>query len=162
MNAHATPPTWKMILILVARLIFAGVFAMAAIFKFADMNGTAGYITAAGFPFPLLLAWLAAFFEIALVLCLLTGAYFTEAALLAALRPVPGLRLPRPGALEARRSDGVRLLRQSLHLHRRTAVRGGAWTGPGARAAQQLHRADMRAPVGSIGKRNGDAIALPS
>src|SRR5688500_19190292 len=85
MNAPATTPTWKVILILVARLIFAGLFAMAATFKFADMNGTAGYIAAAGFPFPLLLAWLAAFFETALVLCLLTGAYFTEAALLAAI-----------------------------------------------------------------------------
>jgi putative oxidoreductase len=85
MNAPATTPTWKMILILVARLIFAGLFAMAASFKFADMNATAGYIAAVGFPFPLLLAWLAAFFETALVLCLLTGAYFTEAALLAAV-----------------------------------------------------------------------------
>lgn len=85
MNAPATTPTWKMIMILVARLIFAGLFAMAATFKFADMNGTAGYIAAVGFPFPLLLAWLAAFFETALVLCLLTGAYFTEAALLAAV-----------------------------------------------------------------------------
>ena len=85
MNAPATTPTWKVSMILVARLIFAGLFAMAAIFKFADMNGTAGYIAAAGFPFPLLLAWLAAFFETALVLCLLTGAYFTEAALLAAV-----------------------------------------------------------------------------
>ena len=85
MNAPATTPSWKMILILVARLIFAGLFAMAASFKFADMNGTAGYIAAAGFPFPLLLAWLAAFFETALVICLLTGAYFTEAALLSAL-----------------------------------------------------------------------------
>ena len=85
MNAPATTPTWKVIVILVARLIFAGLFAMAATFKFADMNGTAGYIAAVGFPFPLLLAWLAAFFETAFVLCLLTGAYFTEAALLAAL-----------------------------------------------------------------------------
>ena len=85
MNATATTPTWKVILILVARLIFAGLFAMAASFKFADMNGTAGYIAAVGFPFPLLLAWLAAFFETALVLCLLTGAYFSEATLVAAL-----------------------------------------------------------------------------
>ena len=85
MNAPTTIPRWKVILILVARLIFAGLFAMAASFKFADMNSTAGYIAAVGFPFPLLLAWLAAFFETALVLCLLTGAYFTEAALLAAL-----------------------------------------------------------------------------
>jgi putative oxidoreductase len=85
MNAPATTPTWKVIVILVARLIFAGLFAMAATFKFADMNGTAGYIAAVGFPFPLLLAWVAALFETALVLCLLTGAYFTEAALLAAV-----------------------------------------------------------------------------
>lgn len=71
--------------VLVGRLIFAGLFAMAASFKFADMYGTAGYIAAMGFPISLLLAWLAALFETALMLCLLTGAYFTEAALLAAL-----------------------------------------------------------------------------
>lgn len=69
--------------ILVARLIFAGVFAMAAGFKLAGMSATAGYIAAAGFPFPLLLAWLAAIFEIALMLAFLTGAFFSEAALLA-------------------------------------------------------------------------------
>jgi putative oxidoreductase len=73
----------KTVAILVARLIFAGVFAMAAIFKFGGMSDTAGYIAAAGFPFPLLLAWLAAIFEVALVLALLTGAFFREAALLA-------------------------------------------------------------------------------
>ncbi len=71
--------------ILIARLIFAGVFAMAAIFKFAGMSDTAGYIAAAGFPFPLLLAWLAAIFEVALVLAFLTGAFFSEAALLAGI-----------------------------------------------------------------------------
>jgi putative oxidoreductase len=78
-------PKWHVVAILVARLIFAGLFAMAAAFKFTDINGTAGYIASAGFPFPLLLAWLAAFFEVALVLCLLAGSYFTEAALLAAV-----------------------------------------------------------------------------
>jgi len=72
------------IAILVARLVFAGLFAMATIFKFTDMNGTAGYIAAAGFPIPLVLAWCAALFELALALCLLTGAFFSEAALLAA------------------------------------------------------------------------------
>lgn len=69
--------------ILVARLIFAGLFLMALIFKFADIEGTAREIASAGFPLPLLLAWLAAFFELALVLAFLTGAFFTEAALLA-------------------------------------------------------------------------------
>ena len=57
---------------------------MAATFKFLDMGATAGYIASAGFPFPLLLAWLAAIFETVLVICFLTGAFFAEAALLAA------------------------------------------------------------------------------
>ena len=69
--------------ILVARLIFAGVFAMAAYFKFAGMADTAGYIASAGFPFPRVLAWLAAIFETGLVLAFLTGVFFSEAALLA-------------------------------------------------------------------------------
>jgi putative oxidoreductase len=75
----------KTVAILVARLIFAGIFARAASFKFAGMSDTAGYIAAAGFPFPLLLAWLAAIFEVALVLAFLTGAFFSEAALLAGI-----------------------------------------------------------------------------
>ena len=76
---------WQTIAILLARLIFAAVFAMATIFKFAGMADTAGYIAAAGFPFPLFLAWVAAIFEVLLVICFLTGAFFTEAALLAAV-----------------------------------------------------------------------------
>jgi uncharacterized membrane protein YphA (DoxX/SURF4 family) len=70
--------------ILIARLIFGGVFVMAAGFKFMGMEATAGYIASAGFPVPLLLAWVAAFFEIALAIGLLAGLFFTEAALLAA------------------------------------------------------------------------------
>jgi uncharacterized membrane protein YphA (DoxX/SURF4 family) len=76
---------WKIAAILVARLIFAGLFAMATIFKFTDMSGTASFIAAAGFPLPLLLAWCAALFECALVLCLVTGAFFSEACLAAAV-----------------------------------------------------------------------------
>ena len=56
---------------------------MAAAFKFMGMADTAGYIAAAGFPFPLLLAWCAAIFETLLVVAFLTGAFFTEASLLA-------------------------------------------------------------------------------
>jgi len=70
--------------ILIARLIFAGVFAMAAGFKLAGMENTATQIASIGFPAPLLFAWVAALFEIALVIAFLTGAFFTEAALLAA------------------------------------------------------------------------------
>lgn len=70
---------------LVGRLIFAGVFAMAAIFKFSNMDGTADYIAAAGFPFSLILAWAAAILEVILALCFLSGAYFSEAASVAAI-----------------------------------------------------------------------------
>jgi putative oxidoreductase len=83
MNATTTAPAWHAIAILVARLIFAALFLMACSFKFMDMAGTAGYIATAGFPASLFLAWVAAFFELALTLCFLTGAFFTEASLLA-------------------------------------------------------------------------------
>ena len=69
--------------VLVARLIFAIVFGMAAVFKFVDMPATAAYIAAINFPAPMLFAWLAALFEVALVMAFLTGLYFREAALLA-------------------------------------------------------------------------------
>lgn len=85
MMREAVQFSWKNVAILVGRLIFTALFAMAVTFKFTGMGGTATYIAAAGLPFPLLLAWLAALFEVALVLCFLTGAYFTEAALLAAV-----------------------------------------------------------------------------
>jgi uncharacterized membrane protein YphA (DoxX/SURF4 family) len=75
----------KTVAILLARLIFAAAFAMAAGFKFAGMQMTADYIAAAGFPLPLFLAWVAAFFEVALIIAFLTGAFFSEAALLAAV-----------------------------------------------------------------------------
>ena len=72
--------------ILVARLIFAGVFAMAAAFKFVfvGMDATAAEIAGAGFPIPMVLAWVAAFFELGLALAVLTGAFFSEAAIVAA------------------------------------------------------------------------------
>ena len=75
----------KTFAVLIARLIFGGVFAMAAVFKFLGIGATAAYIAAAGFPLSLPLAWIAALFESALALALWTGAFFSEAALLAAL-----------------------------------------------------------------------------
>jgi putative oxidoreductase len=74
----------KTIGILIARLIFAGVFAMAAGFKFAGMSATAAFIAAAGFPASIVLAWLAALLETALTIAFLTGAFFREAACVAA------------------------------------------------------------------------------
>jgi uncharacterized membrane protein YphA (DoxX/SURF4 family) len=70
--------------ILVARLIFGAVFVMAFVFKFADMTTTANYIASAGFPMPTVLAWLAAFFEVALAFAFLSGAFFSYACYLAA------------------------------------------------------------------------------
>ena len=69
--------------VLIARLIFAFVFAMAASFKFAGMAGTAQEIASVGWPAPMLFAWLAALFEVALAIAFLTGLFFTEASLLA-------------------------------------------------------------------------------
>jgi len=74
----------RTIAILAARLIFAGVFVMAAGFKFAGMQATASYIASAGFPLAPVLAWAAAGLESALAIALLTGAFFSEAAVLAA------------------------------------------------------------------------------
>ena len=85
MSNSASAPLWQSIAIIVGRLIFAAIFIMAAGFKFAGMDGTAGYIAAAGFPIPLVLAWVAAIFEALLALSFLTGAFFCEASLLAAV-----------------------------------------------------------------------------
>lgn len=84
MTTNSQAPTWATAAVLVGRLIFAAVFLMALAFKLMDIGGTAAFIAAAGFPVPKLLAWLAALFELALTVCLLTGAFFAEAALLAA------------------------------------------------------------------------------
>ena len=84
MTTNTQGAAWATAAVLVGRLIFAAVFLMALSFKLMDIDGTATYIESAGFPVPKLLAWLAALFELALTVCLLTGAFFAEAALLAA------------------------------------------------------------------------------
>ena len=75
---------WKTAAVLVARLVMAAMFAMACVFKFSGIAMTAQYISSAGFPMATALAWLAAFFELGLVICFLSGAFFREACLLAA------------------------------------------------------------------------------
>ncbi len=85
MTSDVPEPAWKSAATLAGRLIFAAVFAMATGFKFAGMSATADYIAAAGFPFPLFLAVVAAVFECLLVVGFLTGLYFEEIALLSAL-----------------------------------------------------------------------------
>lgn len=71
--------------ILVARVIFGAVFLMAVTFKVMDINATASFIATAGFPMSLILAYLAALFEALLVIAFFSGAFLTEAALLAAV-----------------------------------------------------------------------------
>ncbi|MBB3411128.1 putative membrane protein YphA (DoxX/SURF4 family) [Rhizobium sp. BK316] len=75
----------RAIAVIIARIIFSFIFFMAAGFKFADIGATAAYITAAGFPAATFFTWIAAFFEIALALAFITGAFFTEASLLAGI-----------------------------------------------------------------------------
>lgn len=75
---------WATSAVLVGRLIFVAVFCMAVAFKLMEINGTAGYIAAAGFPWSGFLVWAAVAFELALIAGLATGAFFSEAALLAA------------------------------------------------------------------------------
>jgi uncharacterized membrane protein YphA (DoxX/SURF4 family) len=75
----------KTIAVLIGRFIFGCVFLLAVWFKFTGMEATAGYIASIGFPLPMLFAWLAAFFELALVIAFFTGILMSPAAALAAL-----------------------------------------------------------------------------
>jgi putative oxidoreductase len=84
MSQNSSHPRWATAAIILGRLTFASVFIVAVSFKFMDINATAGYIASAGFPVANALAWLAALFELAVIACLLTGAFFSEAVLLAA------------------------------------------------------------------------------
>jgi putative oxidoreductase len=85
MSNDVVTPAWQPIAILVGRLVFCAIFVMAVSFKFMDIGGTAAYIAAAGFPMATALAWLAAIFEVLLILGFLTGAYFAETCLLGAV-----------------------------------------------------------------------------
>ena len=84
MSTETNRAGWATAAVLAGRLIFVAVFIMAVSFKLMDIDATAGYIASAGFPLPSVLAWIAALFELALIACFLTGAYFSEAAFLAA------------------------------------------------------------------------------
>jgi putative oxidoreductase len=84
MIGDPTQPRWSNVAALIGRIIFVAIFAMAVSFKLYDIGGTATYIASAGFPIPSLLAWLAVILELGLVVCIATGAYFSQAALIAA------------------------------------------------------------------------------
>lgn len=78
-------PIWSTVAVLVARLIFAAVFLVAVAFKVSDIKIPATMIAEAGLPLPKLLAWLAAMLELALVIAFVSGAFFSEASLVAAV-----------------------------------------------------------------------------
>jgi uncharacterized membrane protein YphA (DoxX/SURF4 family) len=126
----------RTVAILIARLIFAGVFAMAAAFKFYGMAETAAYIAAAGFPFPLLLAWLAAIFEVALVLAFLTGAFFSEASLLAGVYVIfLAVAFHGPGRWQANQAEFGFFIDHFTFL---AGLLFAAVHGPGQRLAMHL------------------------
>lgn len=77
-------PRWAKVALVIARLTLALVFLMAFASKATGIGMIAQIIGSAGFPFPYFLAVVAAIFELALVLSLLTGAYFSEMMLLGA------------------------------------------------------------------------------
>ena len=83
MASNGDRATWMTVAVVVGRLIFAVVFLIAVSFKLMDINATAAFISAAGFPMAKVLAWLAAPLELVLVAGFLTGAYFSEICLVA-------------------------------------------------------------------------------
>jgi len=84
-NTFVKAPAWQSVGLLVARLIIAAVFGMALTFKVINISGTAAEISGAGLPFALPLAYLAALFELLVVLAFLSGAWFREVAFLTIL-----------------------------------------------------------------------------
>lgn len=74
--------SWKTVAVLLARFIMAALFAMGLAGKVFASGMMADSIAKAGFPFPMVLNWLAALFELGLVLAFLTGAFFREANIL--------------------------------------------------------------------------------
>jgi uncharacterized membrane protein YphA (DoxX/SURF4 family) len=99
-------PTFSKSAVLVARIVFAAVFLMAFVFKASGIQATAAEIAQAGFPIPLVLAVLAALLELALVICFLSGAFFTEAALAATVYVLfLGFSFHGPGRWAANQSE---------------------------------------------------------
>lgn len=84
-NTFVKAPAWQSAGLLIARLIIAAVFGMALTFKVMSISGTAAEIASVGIPFALPLAYIAALFELMILLAFLTGAYFREFAFLATL-----------------------------------------------------------------------------
>ncbi len=115
MTTETNGAGWTTAAVLVGRLIFAALFIMAVSFKLMDINATATAIATAGFPAPHVLAWVAAVFELALIVCFV------------ALGGKPGR---------------VRIVHRSFHVCCGPSVCGRAWprtrVGDEARMAQAV------------------------
>jgi uncharacterized membrane protein YphA (DoxX/SURF4 family) len=85
METPSNAALWTKVTLLIARLILALIFLMAFVSKVVSIGMIADVIASAGFPFPRVLAVIAAIFELALVLSLVTGAFFSEMMLMGAL-----------------------------------------------------------------------------
>jgi putative oxidoreductase len=72
---------WQTYALVVARLLMGGMFLLAAYYKFADINMTAGYIASVGIPYGVMFAWIAGIAEAGIGISFITGACFREAAL---------------------------------------------------------------------------------
>ena len=59
--------------LLIARILLAAIFILAGFSKLTAIDGTAGYISSVGLPFPTLLAWGTAFFEIIVGIAIAIG-----------------------------------------------------------------------------------------
>jgi putative oxidoreductase len=61
------------LLALAGRVLLAAVFIPAGLQKLSGIEGTAGYISSVALPYPTLLAWAAAIFEVVAGICILVG-----------------------------------------------------------------------------------------
>ncbi len=84
-NKFVTASFWQSWGLLFSRIIIAAVFGIAVTFKFISISATASQIASVGLPFAFLLAWLAAIFELLVVITFLSGAYFRQVAFFALL-----------------------------------------------------------------------------
>jgi uncharacterized membrane protein YphA (DoxX/SURF4 family) len=106
MNEATNRAGWATAAILIGRLIFTALFLMAVSFKLIGPSATAAQIAEAGFPLSGILVWCAIVLELALIAGFLTGAYFREASLVAAVYVVfLGFRFHGPSHWAANQSE---------------------------------------------------------
>jgi putative oxidoreductase len=85
MNKILNHAIWNTHALLLARIVFGGYFVYSGITKVTGgIDGTAGYITSAGLPAAMALAWVAVLIEVGCGAMIVLGKYFKEATLVLA------------------------------------------------------------------------------